>query len=647
MAGAVMALILAGLLVIPHLIDVNTYRQQIAEQLEQRLGRPVTLGRLRLSVLPFIQFEAADVAISDDPQFAHGEFITAQSVRVDLELWPLLRGDVQMRAIEFTQPVVVLIRGKNGEWNWSTLKPLQSTESSTKMPPISVTVREGRFTIIDQTAPSWAELTLSRVTLDLNGFSPDSASPFTLALTIPGKLQGRLKAEGTLGPIDPKGFANTPFKVHVEVQQVELADVVAFLGQASSYEGRITLEADAERQPSGSTAITGSGTVSQVRIPVEGLAQPLEVSSADLRFTGDSARLENLRTRLGSSQITGTVAVKDFGRPIVNFDLKSDQVILSEFQQPGATPSGLPQAHGPGPLSSLHAHGVVALGRLVHENLIVTDVKSSIVVANEVIELNPLQFSLYGGQYNGRMRIAMGGGAQDVALEGRFNDIDVNRFLSAVSSVKETIYGRAHGTLDVRSRGRQFEDIVRSLNGQGTLTVTEGKITSFDLEQQVALIGNLTGLPTGGAGTIFRNLHTAVRFVDGQMLTESLRLELGDFEVDGSGGLRLGDPVVTDYDLVARLSKELTRRIVPQGKISQVAGNFFLDEQDRLVVPLKMSGSISNPRFSLNTAVLRANLTGTIRRRAEQSVGDILRGILGGKRESPTKKEKPLPKEEE
>jgi len=103
-AGAVAALILVGLLVIPSLIDVNTYRDQIAQQIEQRLGRPVRLGTLQLRLLPSVDFKAADVAIGDDPQFAQDKFVTATSVRVNIGLWPLLTGDVQVRTIELIEP---------------------------------------------------------------------------------------------------------------------------------------------------------------------------------------------------------------------------------------------------------------------------------------------------------------------------------------------------------------------------------------------------------------------------------------------------------------------------------------------------------------------------------------------------------------
>jgi hypothetical protein len=273
----------------------------------------------------------------------------------------------------------------------------------------------------------------------------------------------------------------------------------------------------------------------------------------------------------------------------------------------------------------------VTVGRVQLENIAVTDVQSGVTIAGHVVELDPLQFSIYGGRYKGRTTFVTGGRASDVTLEGQYDGLDLNQFLSAASSVKNMIFGRADGTLNIRCRGAEFDEIVRSLNGQGVLSVADGKITSFDLERQIALIGNLAGLPTGAAGTVFRTLRTSVRFIDGRMLTEDVRMDLGDVGVEGHGGLSLGAPVTAEYEFLARLSQELTRRVIPQDAKWSMVGNFFLDEQDRLVVPLKMAGPMTGPRFGLNGAVLKAHMGGTLRRQGERVVEDILKEVLGGR----------------
>src|SRR5262245_39589970 len=51
-AGALLLVVLVGLLAAPWLVDVNRYRGTLESRLQDRLGRKVSLGRMTLSLLP-------------------------------------------------------------------------------------------------------------------------------------------------------------------------------------------------------------------------------------------------------------------------------------------------------------------------------------------------------------------------------------------------------------------------------------------------------------------------------------------------------------------------------------------------------------------------------------------------------------------
>src|SRR5262245_3383761 len=95
--GGLVVIVCLALLIVPHLIDINTYRGTFANKLGQRLGRPVKLGNMSLlSVLPRISVKVDDIAIGDDPSFASGDFLKAKTTLVQLALLPLLRGQFQV-----------------------------------------------------------------------------------------------------------------------------------------------------------------------------------------------------------------------------------------------------------------------------------------------------------------------------------------------------------------------------------------------------------------------------------------------------------------------------------------------------------------------------------------------------------------------
>jgi len=48
----IVVILVAAALIVPHVIDINQYHSQIQSQPEKRLGRPVTLGEMKLGLFP-------------------------------------------------------------------------------------------------------------------------------------------------------------------------------------------------------------------------------------------------------------------------------------------------------------------------------------------------------------------------------------------------------------------------------------------------------------------------------------------------------------------------------------------------------------------------------------------------------------------
>src|SRR5260370_5542035 len=97
-----------AVLILPSVIDVNSYHDRIQAEMQTKLDRPVTLGRLHLSILP-LYFSAESPVIGEDPSFRTGKaFAEANEVDVSAALWPLLHGDVQITSLQLKQPKIEL-----------------------------------------------------------------------------------------------------------------------------------------------------------------------------------------------------------------------------------------------------------------------------------------------------------------------------------------------------------------------------------------------------------------------------------------------------------------------------------------------------------------------------------------------------------
>ena len=225
--------------------------------------------------------------------------------------------------------------------------------------------------------------------------------------------------------------------------------------------------------------------------------------------------------------------------------------------------------------------------------------------------------------------------SSELALDGRFDNLNLNQFLSAAGQ-KSMIHGRADGSINVRGAGGGTDALAKSLAGTGALAVSDGKFTSFDLMKQVEILGKVVNLPTGGAGTAFRSLTTNLRFERGRLVTDALQIVMDDLQVNGNGSLGLGEPVTINYDILARLSPNLTQRVLPAsggeksgnavdelirigGKLASKAGKFLI-EDEHLVVPITMTGPITAPVFSLNNVVLEKRLKERFNKNIEKIV---------------------------
>ena len=119
--AAVIVVLVALMLLLPHLIDVNQYHDQIQAQLQNRLNRPVKLGAMSLAVFP-LRVQVQNVTIGEDPRF-HSNLPFADVGEMDLsvKLFPLLSKTIAIESLTLKHPKIELIRDQGGIWNFASL----------------------------------------------------------------------------------------------------------------------------------------------------------------------------------------------------------------------------------------------------------------------------------------------------------------------------------------------------------------------------------------------------------------------------------------------------------------------------------------------------------------------------------------------
>src|ERR1700733_89799 len=229
--GAVVALVLLVAVCLPLFLNADSFRARIESTLTKSLGRKLSIGKLDLSVWSG-GLVATNATVADDPAFSTQPFIQADSVKIGVEILPLiLSKQIHIRGFSLVSPKVQLLRAANGTWNYSTIgksgaPTAQDADTKQAFPDLTVghvTVENGRFTVGTQPAAGGAAGAPARVydqvNLEVKDFGFRNSFPFTVSAHLPA--DGTVSLSGTAGPINQQDASATPFSGHLEMKHID------------------------------------------------------------------------------------------------------------------------------------------------------------------------------------------------------------------------------------------------------------------------------------------------------------------------------------------------------------------------------------------------------------------------------------------
>src|SRR5438128_3127405 len=77
--GILLALVLVLALILPFIVDLNSYQAQYRPVIEETLNRKVMLKDIRLTIIPRIGVRIAGFTVMDDPAFGEQPFASLSS----------------------------------------------------------------------------------------------------------------------------------------------------------------------------------------------------------------------------------------------------------------------------------------------------------------------------------------------------------------------------------------------------------------------------------------------------------------------------------------------------------------------------------------------------------------------------------------
>jgi AsmA family protein len=569
--------------------DFNQYKGLVARQVERATGRSLTIKgdiKLALSLTPTL--DATDLALANVPGGSRPEMITVKQLEVQLHLLPLLSGKVEIDRLVLDGADILLETDKSGRGNWVFDVPdsaAATTAAPGSEPPLLevalVQIRNSRLTY--QEGLSTRSLDIQKLDAETKG----GRLELDLAVTV-GKTPVTVK--GSLGaPQLLSGGAPFPFDLLV-TSGATSATVKGVVGDITQMTG---LAADISAK---GRSLAELNALADFELPPLG-PYSLAAKAVDIP---EGYRLSPLALSMGSSQITGEIAITFGQRPKIAADLSSQRVDLRDFgvapdDKGGGPDDGRVFSADPLPfdaLTQLDADLKLSAGHLVRGSADFREVKLAAVLTAGKLAIRPLSASVEGGRLVTNITVDANRKPAAVTLDLTNSNAEAGRLLQLLTGAQIVTSGRANLRIAASGAGNSLRTLMAGVSGRFDYEMGAGNIDNAYAKIFLADLFTLLSFGNSGNSSNVKCMVARFDIARGLATARQLAMETKGATIVGTGTINLG-------------AERLDLRLVPYATSANLTA---------LAIPMVVSGSLQDPRVTPDATgaagtVLRAPLT--------------------------------------
>lgn len=566
-AAAIVVLLVAIVLIAPFLVPVDTYKQQIAKQVESATGRSFTIqGDLSLSILPRTQLTANQVRFANASWAEDDQMAQFERMQVRVNLFALLSGQLAVESFVLQQPVINLAKNAEGQGNWQFAGmagdppagdtgdgPGSGAGSGAGTGPLQdvslndVRLVDGTVTYRDAETGRTTEITGVDMTVNLTS------------------LDAPMTAEGALTwnaeTIDLDLEVTTPRQLMAGAQ-ADIAAQVAANPVNLSFDGdivnaaprRVQGEVDLDVPSIKRLAAWAGGT--QLDTP-EGTLETFKLAGtvdAKGQTYGFSAREIVFDEITGEGQfaadLTGSKPRLSGKLELAEMNLTPYLPAPTEEADGGAGGDGTGGGDGgpaqwnddPIDLSALRTVNVdfdLSVAGIQARDVTVGRTAMQMQLQDGRLQADLSELNLYDGAGKGRVVVNARQDTPSIAKVFQLTGLNAKPFLTDVAGF-ERLEGTGAIQLDVQASGKSQKALVENLDGTGAINFQDGAITGINLARMVRNVKSAFQNPGGTQKTDFAELSGSFDITDGVLNNDDLLLLNPLLRVRGDGQADIG-----------------------------------------------------------------------------------------------------------
>jgi AsmA family protein len=607
--AAVLVVLLLAAVIFIATFNWNRVKPWLGDRASQAMGRTFAInGDLTVdwrrdrsagwwrSLVPWPQFTARDVTITNPDWAAAPRFAQLQALRFELSPLPLLAHRISVPLVELVGPTLDLERDKNGRATW-TFTPAQTGKPSAwKLDLGSVGFDQGHITLDDA---------ITRTKLDITVTPLEKAIPYDQIVAQQSE-DARDQAQKAVGAATKKTLA-----AHAQDKQT-----VGKPDRDTSYQFQWTAKGSYRGAPASGHGKTGSVLALQQSarpFPIQAdvrlgdshialvgtLTDPAHLGALDVRlwfsgssmaklypFTGltlpdtspyateghligtlgDTGRYsyQNFRGRVGGSDVSGDLEFVSGGKNKSNPRAKLTGTVASHVLQfvdlaplIGADSNAAKAKRGDEALQpadkvlpvspfrterwrTMDADVKFSAARIVYKKPLPIDALSThIVMQAGTLTLDPLRISLAGGSANGSLKLDGSKTPMHGALKLGARHLKLKQLFPNFEPM-QTSFGEVNGDTALTATGNSVAELLGSSDGELKLLMNDGAISKTLLETAGLNVGNIILAKLFGDKTVKINCAAAdLAAKDGLYDVRLFVFDTGDAVINMDGTVNL------------------------------------------------------------------------------------------------------------
>lgn len=462
----------------------------------------------------------------------------------------------------------------------------------------TLTLREAAFRYAK--APAGVEALRADVRL-----APDSVMVQNVSASVSGQpVRAQLTATRFADP-------QVVFAVQGDIDLAAVAPLVAAQGTELSGRAAVDVRGRGRAADPGTLQLQGQARLADVRVRAEGLPQPIEGVAGTIEFANERAAVKALTAKAGKSsftldaQVTRPLALMADREKVapagVQFDFRSPHLDLAEL---------LPTTPGAPFLPNARGGGRVRISRLIQDKLDVTDVDATVQLEPAVLASPSFTLKGYGGTVGGTARFDLRDTQRPAyAVKTQVQSVQAEALLAVWTPIKGLLQGTLSSDFDFSGQGQSPEDLKRTLTLVGLAAFAEGQLGPGPTLDAVAQFVKIPALKE----VAFKDLQLPLRIEHGRVITDPVQItgRNGDYRLIGS----VGFDGALDYAVSVTLPPAAVEALKARSALTAGA---LQDENGRMLLDLRVTGTAKNPRVAWDPASMRDRLAG----RASQAIAE-------------------------